>query len=56
MILGKKDDPIRTRSTFRNTEESPMGLVSLIAPTSIDGALQDNDWILAMQEELNQFT
>jgi hypothetical protein len=55
-ILGKKDDPIRTRSTFRSSEESLMGLVSLIEPTSIDEALLDNDWILAMQEELNQFT
>ena len=33
-----------------------MGLVSLIEPTTIDEALLDNDWILAMQEELNQFT
>ena len=33
-----------------------MGLVSLIEPSSIDEALLDNDWILAMQEELNQFT
>ena len=33
-----------------------MGLVSLIEPTKIDEALLDNDWILAMQEELNQFT
>src|ERR1051325_7808290 len=56
MILGKKDDPIRTRSTFRNSKESLMGLVSLIETTSIDEALQDNDWVMAMQEELNQFT
>ena len=33
-----------------------MDMVSLIEPTSIDEALQDNDWIMAMQEELNQFT
>ena len=38
-ILGKKDDPIRTRSTFRNSKESLMGLVSLIEPTTIDEAL-----------------
>ena len=56
MIMGHKDDPIRTRSTFRNTEESLMGLVSLIEPTSTDEALLDNYWILVMQEELNQFT
>ena len=33
-----------------------MGLVFLIEPTSIDESLLDNDWILAMQEELNQVT
>jgi hypothetical protein len=29
--------------------------VYLIEPTSCDEALQDNDWILAMEEELDQF-
>ena len=52
-ILGRKEDPIRTRASFRNSEESLMGLVSLIEPSSVDEALLDNDWILAMQEELN---
>ena len=33
-----------------------MGLVSLIEPSSIDKALMNNDLILAIQEELNQFT
>ena len=56
LILGKKNDPIRTRYTFKTIEESLMGLVSLVEPTSIDEALQDNDWILAMREELNQIT
>ena len=32
------------------------GLVSEIEPKNIDEALLDNDWILAMEEELNQFT
>ena len=56
MILGDKDAPDRTRSSFKPSEETLLGLVSLIEPTSINEALQDNDWILAMQEELNQFT
>ena len=56
MILGDKDAPVRTRSSFKPSEETHLGLVSLIEPTSINEALQDNDWILAMQEELNQFT
>ncbi|MCI47595.1 putative reverse transcriptase (RNA-dependent DNA polymerase), partial [Trifolium medium] len=37
-------------------EETLLGLVSITEPTSIDAALQDPEWILAMQEELNQFT
>lgn len=56
MIIGKKDDPIRTRSFLRNSEPSLFRMVSLIEPTYVDEALQDNDWIIAMQEELNQFT
>ena len=33
-----------------------LGLVSLIEPTSIEEALLDKDWILAMEEELNRFS
>ena len=33
-----------------------MAFVSHIEPKSIHEALEDNDWINAMQEELNQFT
>ena len=32
------------------------GFVSLVEPKTIDEALADNDWIIAMEEELNQFT
>jgi len=32
-----------------------IGLLSVIEPTTIDEALLDDGWILAMQEELNQF-
>jgi len=45
-IIGNKESPKRTRSYFRQ-EESMMGLLSVIEPTTVDG------WILAMQEELN---
>jgi vacuolar-type H+-ATPase catalytic subunit A/Vma1 len=30
-------------------------LISLIEPTNIEEALKDDGWIIAMQEELNQF-
>ncbi|WP_338309896.1 hypothetical protein, partial [Bradyrhizobium sp. TM233] len=59
LILGNKDEPVRTRSAFRPSEETLLSLkgwVSLIEPKSIDEALQDKDWILAMEEELNQFS
>ena len=32
-----------------------IGLLSLIEPTTVDEARSDDGWILAMQEELNQF-
>ena len=32
-----------------------IGLLSMIEPTTVDEALLDDGWILAMQEELNQF-
>src|SRR3954465_12448328 len=56
VILGKKDDPIRTRAFLKNNVECQLGLVSLIESPSVDEALEDPDWIIAMQEELNQFT
>lgn len=33
-----------------------LGLVSITKPISIDEALQDSELILAIQEELNQFS
>jgi len=53
-IIGNKDSPRSTRSYFRQ-EESMIGLLSVIEPTTVDEALSDDGWILAMQEELNQF-
>jgi len=53
-IIGNKEGPRRTRSYFRQ-EESMTGLLSMIEPSTVDKALSDDEWILAMQEELNQF-
>src|ERR1044072_177118 len=55
-ILGNKNAPVGTRSAFRTSEENLLSLVSLIEPTSIDEALLDKDWVLATEEELNQFS
>ncbi|KAI5421966.1 hypothetical protein KIW84_045423 [Lathyrus oleraceus] len=48
LILGDKNAPIRTRYSFKPSEETLLGLVSLIEPTSINEVLLDNEWILAM--------
>ena len=53
-IIGNKESPRRTRSHFRQ-EESALGLLSMIEPTKVDETLTDDGWILAMQDELNQF-
>ena len=53
-IIGNKDSHRRTRSYFRQ-EESMIGLLSVMEPVTVDEALSDDGWILAMQEELNQF-
>jgi len=54
LIIRNKESPRRTRSYFRQ-EESMMELLSVIQPVMVDEALSDDGWILAMQEELNQF-
>jgi len=53
-IIGNKESPRRIRSHFR-PEKSALGLLSLIEPTKVDEALADDGWILALQDELNQF-
>jgi len=53
-IISNKESPRRTRSHFR-PEESDLGLLFVIEPTTVDEALADDGWILAMQDELNQF-
>jgi len=53
-IIGNKDSPRRTKSYFRQ-EESMIGLLLVIEPATVDEALSDDGWILAIQEELNQF-
>jgi hypothetical protein len=53
LIIRNKDSPLKTRSVFKN--ESRLGLISLIEPTSVDEALSYDRWIVEMLEELNQF-
>ena len=53
-IIGNKESPKRTRSHFR-LEEAALGLLSVIETRTVDETLADDGWILAMQDELNQF-
>ncbi|CAN1334246.1 Retrovirus-related Pol polyprotein from transposon TNT 1-94 [Linum perenne] len=57
LLIGDPNDRLVTRSKrlldFMATNDS--ALLSIIEPTSVKEALQDESWIIAMQEELHQF-
>ena len=54
-IIGSPSKGVRTRSKHASFCEHH-SFVSYIEPTSIEEALEDSDWVMAMQEELNNFT
>jgi len=53
-IIGDPSKGIRTRLSIRNECQFAIFL-SQIEPENIKEALSDENWIIAMQEELNQF-
>ena len=53
-IIGDPTQGVRTRSTLRNLDNY-LAFVSQIEPKSIEEAECDSDWMVAIQEELNQF-
>ncbi|KAJ0587298.1 putative RNA-directed DNA polymerase [Helianthus annuus] len=53
-IIGNPADGVRTRSATAH-ECAFAGFLSKIEPKSVKEALNDSDWIQAMQEELDQF-
>ena len=53
-MLGDVSSGVRTRRQVQNEVEFG-AFLSQIEPTSVEQALKDCDWIIAMQEELNQF-
>jgi hypothetical protein len=53
-ILGDISKGVTTRSRLANLCEH-YSFVSSIEPFRVEEALQDSDWVLAMQEELNNF-
>ncbi|KAH9780749.1 Integrase catalytic domain-containing protein [Citrus sinensis] len=54
VILGDPSRGVTTRSSLRNTCEHA-AFISQIEPKSFEDAENDESWIMAMQEELNQF-
>ncbi|KAH9750253.1 hypothetical protein KPL71_013814 [Citrus sinensis] len=54
VILGDPSRGVTTRSSLRNTCEHA-AFISQIEPKSFTDAENDESWIMAMQEELNQF-
>ena len=54
LILGDPTQMVRTRNSIRNLV-SNLAFHSQIEPTTFQEAECDSSWILAMQEELNQF-
>ena len=50
-ILGDKSDRVRTKSTFR--DQATYVFVSEIEPKNIEESLANDDWIMAIEEELN---
>jgi hypothetical protein len=54
-ILGDIHKGVTTRSRVAHFCEH-YSFVSSIEPNRVEDALRDSDWVLAMQEELNNFT
>ena len=53
-VIGKIEKGVSTRNSLNNFCRT-VAFVSQIEPKSLEEALQDSNWITAMQEELNQF-
>ena len=53
-IIGNIQAGVKTRQQLQNEVEFS-AFISEIEPTCVEEALNDCDWIIAMQEELNQF-
>src|SRR6266498_1388135 len=47
---------IKTRSQYHVSFCKHVAFVSCIEPKNVDDALQEEDWVMAMQDELNNFT
>ncbi|KAJ9536009.1 hypothetical protein OSB04_un000825 [Centaurea solstitialis] len=55
LIIGDPTSSVKTRAATANECNFSVFLTD-IEPTRVSDALQDSDWVTAMQEELNQFS
>ena len=53
-IIYNPSSGVRTRSSLNNICNS-LAFISQIEPTNINDALDDENWMIVMQEKLNQF-
>jgi len=51
-IIGDQTKGVKTKSSFKDL--ASYAFVSEVKPKTIDEALTNNDWIIAMEEELHQ--
>ena len=54
LIIGDPDTGVRTRRATQN-ECNYSGFLSKMEPKKVEDALIDPDWVIVMQDELNQF-
>ena len=53
-IIGNPSIGVRTRSSLRNIYNN-LAFISQIEPKKLNDAIIDENWVISMQEELNQF-
>src|SRR5438128_1855492 len=56
LIIGSSSQGVKTHSQHHAYYCEHVAFVSSIEPKNVDEALGETDWVMAMQEELNNFT